>query len=314
MSGYYVPPTKYPYAPVKWTGLEFQAGVAKPASFTAVFYKNAASPSSPGKLTLQLRLHMDWYYSYIPVHANSNGTFLIRPWTGPDKARYITDAKAQAEMWNNKFWLKVPPHFDALNFVSDFDGRTYQPQFIKCELDVDFTASEQAAHQTVRVVNLEQSVIPAHQRHGGVFRSHSVLFDSLDGVPWFTPNKDQNGTPYQARHMTMAHELGHLLGLGHIGVLKKTPLCEAALMFAGLGINPGGDFQGGRNSNVCYGDYEPRATGTNIMGGGLQFSVENARPWVFAALSMSTRVGEHWEVLLTDPRVNTAREYAPTRR
>jgi hypothetical protein len=157
-------------------------------------------------------------------------------------------------------------------------------------------------------------VIPAHQRDGGQFRSHWALFDSLDGVPWLTPNKDQTGTAYGAQQLTMAHEIGHMLGLGHIGVLKKTPLCQAAVAFAQAGLDGGPDFRGGENSNVCYGDYEPRATGTNIMGGGLQFSMENARPWVFAAMMMNTHRGEYWEALLKDPVVNTARLYAPTRR
>ncbi len=80
------------------------------------------------------------------------------------------------------------------------------------------------------------------------------------------------------------------------------------------GLGSGSFYRGGRNARVCYGHLSPPDHGTNIMGGGDQFAIENARPWVFAARKMSQNLYEVWEVLMRNPRVNALRLYEPTRR
>ena len=198
---------------MRWATLEYQDGVATPGLFDAVFFKDSTGASSY-TLTLQLRVYMDWYHAFPPFYLDGNNrSFMVRAWTGPEKARFINDAMAQVKMWNNKFWLKVPATFDALNYVSIVDGRTYQPQYIKCELDVDFTARKEAAHQSLTVVNLERTVLSGSP-NSGTFRSASLTWDSLDATPRITNLRDQTGAPYPMQHHTIAHEIRAQVGAG----------------------------------------------------------------------------------------------------
>jgi len=123
---------------------------------------------------------------------------------------------------------------------------------------VDFNAAHDA-HATVDVANIDTSRLPIGvPRDGMTFRSHSMLWDSLDGTPVLSPYGPGPGLP--DRFYCMAHEIGRLIGLGHMGTLLRTPLRELAVILAGAGLDHSAtETSGGQNMtwNVTMSDPGP---------------------------------------------------------
>src|SRR5262249_19613955 len=94
----------------------------------------------------------------------------------------------------------------------------------------------------------------------------------------------------------------HIIGLGHIGTLLKTPLCQRALLAAELGTDgEDNNTRGGKDSLYCYGIGEGIAIVGNIMGAGEDFTVANASPWVWAMAFIRQRPDEIWKAVRIDP-------------
>ena len=194
------------------------------------------------KLTLKLRLCMQQINPTTTMPATTMDSedkpFWIVPWTSTTWDKFLAEVQRQANLWNDRFWLKTPSDvtdydfksLPKLNSIKSLqDTKYWMPDinrpYIKCYLNVTFVPDPRYAHATIEIANLNTN----KKLNPNEFRADSVLWcsQSVDPRVFLYPTETGVWLPHFSA--TIAHELGHRLGLLHIGVLKKTLLCEYAI-------------------------------------------------------------------------------------
>jgi hypothetical protein len=262
-------------------------------------------------LTLTLKIHLNplstFGFSKFPVADLNKRLFWMRPWKGAELAAFKQEFKRQCLRWNDRFWLKPPAGFSKLDVK--IGNRTVRPN-IYCHLYVDLVDSPVGAHRTINLVNLD---IPSAERikhvqpgklDSGSFRSDEGQYDSLDVKERTNELQDENGVwRKHTKYLTIVHEVGHAIGLPHIGVTHHDPLCQMAIALGDLNYATGGKmtipafYDGGSNSSACYANLVPFVNGENVMAGGSKFEASNASPWV-------DRIAQHTGTKATDWTAN----------
>jgi hypothetical protein len=216
--------------------------------------------------------------------------------------------------WDNRFWLIPPGDFSLLDVNT---GHQRLRPNVHCHLHVDLVGSAADAHQIIDVVNLDKKPIAAKlgvkesKLDGQTFRSNMGLYDSLDVDYSVATVHDKKSRLHHVRHNTVLHEIGHALGLPHIGVTHHDPLCSVALVFdlPGTPLIPSPAvpalYKGGSNAPACYGEYVRPRRGANVMGFGTIFEKSNAQPWRDRIALHTGTSPETWQVSMrkVPPRI-----------
>ncbi len=208
----------------------------------------------------------------VGVHDDAGNTpKLIKDWQGTEWIDFVKKFIVQAQVWNKKFWLQPPDDFSLFDVKQGTS--TFRPN-VECELEVQILFIPGFSQQTIEVVNLYAPT--------DFFRSHSALYDSEDLNVKESWVEDLVKTKAKHTQSTVAHEIGHAIGLPHIGQTRSLPQCTVAIVFDK--ILPEGSvptiFKGGSNGSTCYGNFATFGDADNVMGYGDKFAPENAQPWL----------------------------------
>ena len=242
------------------------------------------SSDNRSMLTLVVKIHL---YQINPSRGRQTGTmrdgsdrFTIEKWNASEWRNYQDRFDDLCEMvWNGELYLLPPSNLPAgirTELSATSRGAAAQTPYIECNLDVQVVSQRGGSHATLGVYRLADTETKTYRsyitqqagRDTGRMSNHDIYME----MHWDGDNLRQ--------FSTVAHEVGHVLGLNH-------PICSG-------------------NANRCYG-----AQGTpahnSTMGFGSNMMTGFATPW-------TRRIGQHtghrrgWTATMTRPNQPTLLE------
>lgn len=162
--------------------------------------------------------------------------------------------------WTGKYWLQTPDDFADLDWPEKPKAGTHRPN-VYCRFRLELVNSLAGKpHKTIQLIRLDRKT-----GTNTTFRSDDSHYDNFDlGTSTIDHIKDDKGVEHSYTHNTFAHEIGHALGLAHIGILVGNAAAVA---------HPNGQEAYG------YGTLT-QTQSANIMGYGMTMTTIDAQPWV----------------------------------
>lgn len=171
--------------------------------------------------------------------------------------------------WHGKFWLKCSDTFDKWDFEDKH--MIYRPN-IWCRFKVELVGSPAAAHARAKCVRLDSA-----ERS---FRSDSGHYTDRD----INPEPRSHGSPFR----TSVHEIGHLLGLKHVGVEGPPSVSRTICRIQMRAMGPSA-----AHTDICYGAIGQPGR-RDVMGTGGDIRSWHAKPWQEAVAWFSGRRANEW--------------------
>ena len=247
------------------------------ASFDSHLYTDEMSPKTNATFYLIIRICLKkgavgataaHDFGYNPAAADAAAhTWESLPWPAGQWDKMTTRFANDAErFWSGKFWLVPKMAYPELQVTS---GKQKYQCNAYCRLLIYVKDSAADSHKVITLYNIKR-------RPGAAFREDSATYiqSTMDEVQVL---KDRWGLVYKQR--TVFHEVGHVLGLPHIGVTTGMKYKNAA------GTSTMCVADDGAPHDRCY--EGPKSSDTNsVMGKGSGISAREARPW-------ADRIEEH---------------------
>lgn len=237
------------------------------------------------ELHLNMTVHLQQITLPPDIIENQGNSYLVQSWTSAEWMAFKQVVAKHGNIWNRRFVLVPLKPYKDLMFTDPASPFVQYMPNIECHFNLTVQDSPANAHHTIKVARLSDGYLLPDS---GTFRSNSMFYDSADGNVAQLQIPDNQGNTLKIDHYTIPHEIGHFLGQPHIGELKNLAACSAA---------KSRDPKEGKEAPVCYGSGEMPSIAENIMGYGLRFTFENAYPWVWTVIDLTTGTANtDWDV------------------
>ncbi len=259
--------------------MAFLQGIYRSGAYDSELRTSMASPHTNAELTILLRVFLRRVTKAATgghIKDVDQVDFKLRDWSEVEYRNFCTRYQTQGQcFWNGKYWLQTPDTFAEFDCPASPKTPTHRPN-VYCKFKLEMVNSEAKAHTTIDLVRLDRNTGTS-----STFRSHSKLYDNFDlGTSTYANVTDDKGKVHTYHQKTIVHEIGHSLGLDHIGVLVGNVACKAD----------------NTNANECYGMGMTDANASNVMGYGMNLTAIDAKPWL-------SRIAEHTKTSETDWKV-----------